>query len=152
MFGNKRKEKLLDWLANWSNKIDEYSGNLRNERGVFKKRRIAFHLSDTSEPDYDTVVIDETIKLNNNQNYHLLVEKQIEKDKAKDIINIDLSVKAGQRRRIEELEKQGFKVNVYNINDKGQSVVAIKDTTILTDIEKEFIEIDFEYKFRPYKQ
>lgn len=152
MFGNKRKEKVLDWLANWSNKIDEYSGNLRNERGVFKKQRIAFHLSDTSEPDYDTVVIDETIKLDNNQNYHLLVEKQIEKDKAKDIINVNLSVKAGQRRRIEELEKQDFKVNVYNINDKGQSVVAIKDTTILTDIEKEFIEIDFEYKIRPYKQ
>lgn len=149
MFQSKT-EKVKNWLTNWTIAIDEYAGNISESDGIYRAKEVSYYIKNIGSKYY--VVVDDILKLEDNHTYHLYIEKEIEAKIADDIIGVKLGIQSGYTIKINELIKDGYKVDIYDVNNDGESTVAFKKGHVITNIETEFLTIELETKFRGYEK
>lgn len=149
MFQSKQ-EKVKNWITNWTIAIDSYAGNISESDGIHRTKKVLYYIKNIGSKYY--VVVDDILELEDNHTYHLYIEKEIEAKIADDIIGVKLSIQSGYTRKINELMKDGYKVDIYDVNNDGESAVALKKGHVITNIESEFVTIELETKFRGYEK
>lgn len=135
---NKEKKHIEEWLNQFTIAIDRYSNNISDSDGIHREKRVSYSIKKIDSRYY--VVVNDEITFHNGEKYRLDIEKEIDAESINDISQVKLET-LSHKRHMEKLKEQGYKLEIVNLNNKGNTLIASKDNQLMTGIEKEYINI-----------
>lgn len=135
---NKEKKNVEEWLNQFTIAIARYSNNISDSDGIHREKIVAYSIKKIDSRYY--VVVNNEITFHNGEKYQLDLEKEVDAETINDISQVKLET-LSHKRHLGKLEEQGYKLEIVNLNNKGNTLIASKDNNLMTGIENEFVNI-----------